>query len=103
MQIERSPFVLLDRQAVLGYFKSAGSRDPDVLHTHKANLLAIGRFPKLAGIYVMVMGALLTITIVGSFLGIPLLVLGWWMRRRGVRNLEAIEVGYGEFLGASPA
>jgi hypothetical protein len=49
----------------------------------------------------MVMGGLLTVTILGAFLGIPMLILGWWMRRRGVRNLETVEAGYAEFLGSS--
>lgn len=102
MQIDRSPFLSLDRQTVLGYLKAAGSRDPDVLHTHRSTLVSLGRFPKLAGVYVMVLGALLTLTILGAFLGIPALILGWWMRRRGVRNLEAIEAGFAEFV-ASPA
>jgi hypothetical protein len=61
---------------VIGFLKSAGSRDP---------------------------GALLTVTILGAFLGIPMLILGWWMRRRGVRNLETVEAGYAEFLGSQPA
>lgn len=101
MQIDRSPFLSLDRQAVLGYLEAAGSHDPDVLHSHRASLVSLGRFPKLAGIYVMVLGALLTVTILGAFLGIPLLVLGGWMWRRGVRNLAAIDAGLAEFTGAA--
>ena len=103
MQIDRSPFLRLERQHVLGYFKDAGSRDPDVLHTHKANLVSLGRFPKLAGIYVMVLGALLTITILGAFLGIPCLLLGGWMWRRGVQNLKTIESGFSDFIGTAAA
>lgn len=98
MQIDRSPFLKFDRQTVVGYLKDAGSRDPDVLHTHKTTLLSLGRFPKLAGIYVMVMGGLLTVTILGAVLGIPLLILGWWMWRRGKANLATVESGYAEFL-----
>jgi len=103
MQIDRSPFLKLDQQTVLGYFKAAGSRDPDILHSHKATLTSLGRFPKLAGIYVMVVGALCTITILLSFIGIPALILGWWMWRRGVNNLATIDAGYSEFVGAVPA
>jgi hypothetical protein len=102
MQIERSPFLKLDHQTVLGYFKDVGTRDPDVLHSHHAALVTLGRFPKLVGIYVMVMGALTTVTILLAVLGIPLLFLGWWMYRRGVHNLETIEAAYAEFLGAAP-
>ena len=98
MQIERSPFLKLDRQQVLGYYKAAGTRDHDVLHGHHAHLMSLGRFPKASGIYVMVIGALMTITILGAFIGIPMLVLGWWMWRRGAGNLRTIESGYAEFL-----
>ena len=98
MQIERSPFLKLDRRQVLGYFKAAGTRDHDVLHSHRSNLVSLGRFPKLSGVYVMVMGALLTITILGAVLGIPMLALGWWMWRRGAGNLKTIESGFAEFL-----
>jgi hypothetical protein len=102
MPIERSPLLNLDRQIVLGDIKDAGSRDPDVLPTPKAALVTLGRCPKLVGIYLLAMGVLLTVSIVGSFIGLPLLVLGWWMRRRGVHNLETIEEGYSDFL-ALPA
>ncbi len=103
MQIERSPFLKLDRQMVLGYFKAAGSHDPDVLHSHKTSLVTLGRFPKLVGIYLTVMGAFLTVTIIGAFLGIPMILLGIWMWRRGNRNLLTIEEGFAEFGGVAPA
>jgi hypothetical protein len=103
MQIERSPLLKLDQQTVVGFLKSAGSRDPDILHTQKTHLISLAKFPKLAGIYIMVLGALLTITILGAFIGLPMLGIGWWMRRRGVRNLETVEAGYTEFLGTVPA
>ena len=85
------------------FFKSAGSRDPDIIHTQKTHLISLAKFPKLAGVYVMVLGGLLTITILGAFLGIPMLIIGWWMRRRGVRNLQTVEDGYSEFLGSQAA
>jgi hypothetical protein len=99
MQIERSPFLKLDRETVIGQLKAAGSHDPDVLHSQRSSLVSLGKFPKLAGIYVMVMGGLLTITILGAFIGLPLLVLGWWMWRRGVRNLRVIDEAFAEFTG----
>lgn len=101
MLIERSPFLRLDRSQVLGYLKAANSRDPDVLHAHKASLVSLGRFPKVVGIYLMVLGGLLTVTILGAFLGVPLLVLGGWTWRRGVQNGRTIDSGYAEF--ATPA
>jgi hypothetical protein len=98
--VQKSPFLKLDRQTVIGYLKSTGSHDPDVLHAQKAELVSAAKFPKLAGIYIMVMGGLLTITIIGAFLGIPLLGLGWWMRSRGVANLQAVDAAYAEYAGS---
>jgi Family of unknown function (DUF5362) len=99
--VEKNPFLSLDKQTVIGFLKSTGSRDPDVLHTQKVSLLSAARFPKIAGIYLMVLGALMTVLILTAFIGIPLLILGWWMRRRGVRNLATVEEAYGEYLAAA--
>ncbi len=103
MQIERSPLLKLDKSQVIGYLKSAGSKDPDVLHTQKTHLLSLAKFPKLVGVYLMVVGALCTALILLAFIGIPLIIFGWWMRRRGVQNLEVVELGWTEYMGAARA
>ena len=103
MQIEKSPFLSLDKSTVIGFLKSTGSRDPDVLYTQKRNLESAAKFPKYAGVYVMVLGALMTVLIITAVIGIPLLGLGWWMRRRGVRNIAAVEEGYEEYVGSAAA
>ena len=99
MKIEKSPFLKLDKPTVLGFLKAAGSRDPDVLHGQQAQLVSLARFPKLVGVYLMVMGGLLTILIIPAFIGIPLLILGWWVRGRGVSNLKLVDATYAEFVG----
>jgi hypothetical protein len=101
MQIEKSPFLKLDKTTVIGFLKSTGSRDQDVLYTQKRNLESAARFPKLAGVYLMVLGGLMTIMILTAFIGIPVFILGWWMRKRGIRNLQAVEEGYTEYAGAA--
>jgi len=101
MQIERSPFLKLDKSQVIGYLKSAGTKDPDILHTQKASLVSLAKFPKYVGTYIMVMGALCTVLILLAFIGIPLLFLGWWMRRRGVKNAEIVEIGWAEYVGTA--
>lgn len=103
MTIERSPLLKLDKPTVIGYLKSAGSRDPDILHTQKAHLLSLAKFPKLVGIYLMVVGALCTILILLAFIGIPLIFFGWWMYRRGVRNLKMVEAGWTEYVADARA
>lgn len=103
MALERSPFLKLDKQMVIGELKAVGSRDPDVLHNAKSKIMTIAKFPKHAGVYVMVMGAGCTALILLAFIGIPLLILGWWMRKRGLANIVAVEEGWNEFMGISPA
>ena len=98
MQIERSPFLKLDKPTALGFLKAVGSRDPDILHGRQAQLVSLAKFPKVVGVYLMIVGALLTILILPSFIGIPLLILGWWTRSRGVKNLELVDSAYAEFL-----
>ena len=103
MTIERSAMLKLDTSQVVGYLKSAGSRDPDILHTQKAHLVSLAKFPKLVGTYLMVVGGLCTALILLAFIGIPLIVFGWWMRSRGVNNVRIVETGWAEFMGTTPA
>jgi len=53
--------------------------------------------------YLMVLGGLMTILILTAFIGIPLLILGWWMRRRGVSNVQVVEAAYAEYVGQAQA
>jgi hypothetical protein len=101
--IERSPLLKLDKPQVIGYLKAAGTRDPDVLYTHKQRLLTAAKFPKHVGTYIMLMGALCTLMILLAPIGIPLLFIGWFMRRRGHSNVEAVEAGFTEFAGSASA
>ena len=103
MTIERSPMLKLDTSQVIGYLKSAGSRDPDVLHTQKTHLVSLAKFPKFVGTYLMVIGALCTVLILLAFIGIPLLFFGWWLRSRGVKNVQVVEAGWVEFMKSAPA
>ncbi|MFN8009571.1 MAG: DUF5362 family protein [Terriglobia bacterium] len=100
MDYQKSPFLKLDKQNIVGRLKASGAKDRDILHAEKDSLISLAKFPKLAGIYVMVLGVLLTLTILGAFLGIPLLIFGWWMMRRGKRNLVAVEEGYAEYAAS---
>jgi hypothetical protein len=101
MQIERSPLLRLDQTMVLGYLKSAGTRDPEIMHTHKANLMSLAKFPKFVGTYLIVLGGLCTIMVLTAVIGIPLLFFGFWMRKRGVNNIKTVEAGWKEFASAA--
>ena|SRR5437867_3299279 len=93
-----SSLSLVKRQHVLGALKATGSRDPDVLFATKEALLDPVRPLRIIGLWGYVAGGLATALVLTAFLGIPLIVFSWWMRRRGKRNLETIEAAYAEYL-----
>jgi len=97
-----NPFTKLDRQSVVGLFKSVGSRDQDVLYSHKQHLLAQPKQLKLLGIILMVGGGFFTVTVMLAFIGIPLGLFGWWVWRFGSRNVVAVEEGFADFVAAAP-
>ncbi len=103
MALERSPFLKLDKQTVIGELKKVGSRDPDVLHNTKQHIMTMAKFPKHVGTYIMVMGGLCTVMILLAFIGIPLLGFGWWLRKRGNQNVQVAEEAWNEFTGSAPA
>ena len=101
MALERSPFLKLDKSMVIGELKSAGTKDPDVLHGRLVHIRTMAAFPKNVGLYIMVMGGLCTAMILLAFIGIPLLIFGWWLRKRGLANLKVVEEAWNEFNGGS--
>lgn len=96
----KNPFVKIDKQSVIGALKATGSRDRDVLHTQKNELLATPKSFKMIGIICMVVGALFTVMVILAFAGIPFMIFGWWIWRSGKKNIETIENGYTEYLAA---
>jgi hypothetical protein len=96
-----NPFAKLDRQSVIGMFKSTGSRDPDVLHATKEHLLAQPKQLKLLGLILLVGGAAFTLTMFLALFGIPAMIFGWWLRRFSAGNIGAIEAAYTEYTGSA--
>ena len=78
-----NPFTRLDKQSVVGMFKATGSRDPDVLHAQKEKLLAQPKQLKLLAVICVVVGVVMTVTIVLAIAGIPSILFGWWTWRFG--------------------
>jgi hypothetical protein len=97
------PFTKLDKQSVLGTLKSVGTRDPDVLHAQKQKLLAPSKNLKMASYVIMGCGALLTITIVAAFAGIPFGLFGLWIWRFSSKNIATVDAAYAEYLASAPA
>ena len=88
------------KQQVIGALKATGSTDPDVLFAAKQELLDQYRPLKMMSFIPMFCGALLCLTVIGAFIGVPMIVLGWWLRRKSKRNLATVEDGFSEYLGS---
>jgi hypothetical protein len=97
----KNPFTKMDKQSVIGALKATGSRDPDILHSQKNELLSPAKHLKLLGIMCMAIGAFFTVTVILAILGIPAVIFGWWCWSFGKKNAAAIETGYAEYV-ASP-
>ena len=92
------PLTKLEKQEVIGMLKASGSRDKDVIATQKGQLLTLAKMPKWIGTVFMVGGGLASLTVILAVIGIPMVIFGWWIRRRGVSSVEAVEAGYAELL-----
>ena len=93
-----NPFVVVDKQAVIGGLRAIGSRDPDILRAEKLAMIRSLRLPKLLGAGLLLAGLVLSRTMAGLAAGIPLLLAGLWLWWRGARNVAAVEAGYSEFV-----
>jgi hypothetical protein len=94
-------FNLVAPEQVLGALKATGSTDPDVLFAAKEEFAARYRPLRWFGIWGLVSGALATVLVITAFIGIPLMILGWWWLRRAKRNLATIDATFARFTGAS--
>jgi hypothetical protein len=99
-------FNLVAPEALLGALKATGSTDRDVLYAAKEEFAARYRPLRWFGIWGLVAGGLATLLVITAFIGIPLMILGWWWLRRARRNLATIEATYATYTGqvaAAPA
>jgi hypothetical protein len=97
------PFTKFDKQSVIGTLKATGTRDPDILHAQKQKLLAPSNNLRMLSYILMGGGALLTLTIIVAFAGVPLALFGVWMWRFSSKNIATVEAAYSEYLSSSPA
>jgi hypothetical protein len=86
------------RPQVIGALKSANSTDADVLLHVKEDLLDQYRPLKMMSMVPILCGALISLTIIGAVVGIPLIVLGIYLRRKCTRNMATVESAYDEYL-----
>lgn len=90
----------LDKQTVIGALKASGSKDPDVLYTTKKQLIQQCRGLHIYSWIPIICGVLLSLTIIGAFIGLPFLALGIWLRMKTGKSLRIAEETYNEYLAA---
>jgi|GEM_PF-1574822 len=93
----------LHRAAVLGEFKMAGSRDPDVLHAVRARLVSASKTTRNFGMTFMIVGlvfvGLIFLISQGSMAGMigalivfgPLVLFGWLQKSRADGNIRLVD------------
>ncbi len=96
-------FTPVDKQWVIGTLKAVGSKDPDVLHAARLKMLSAVGFTRIVGAGLAGLGILLLVYAATRWSSGPLLLAGWWLWRRGARNVAAVEAGYAEFRDSAPA
>ena len=85
---------------VIGALKAAGSTDPDVVLHVKEDLLDQYRPLKIMSMVPIICGVLISLTILGAIIGIPLVILGFWLRGKCKRNMATVEAAYDEYLAS---
>ncbi len=89
------PLTNIDKEEALGMLKLAEG-DRNRAEAAKRQLLFVSQVPKWLGTLFMITGGIATITIIMAIFGIPMFFFGWWIRRRGVRSIAAVEAAYAE-------
>lgn len=93
-----SPFVPIDKQAVIGALQAVGSRDPDVIHARVRGLVAWCRLPQHAGLAIVSMGLGLALGFALYLAGVAGAIVGWWLWWRGRKNVAVVEAAFSEFF-----
>jgi hypothetical protein len=88
----------LSHQQVIGSLRATGSTDPDVLFAKKEELLSETKRLKLLGIVPIVIGTIMTISIIGAIVGIPMLVVGFSVRKAIAHNNAVTDAALSEYL-----
>lgn len=97
-----SPFISIDKRAVIGALKATGSTDLDVLYAARAKLAGAAAVPRWLGIGLLAAAIPVGWSRAGVVGSIALLLLGWWFLRRGVHNVRMVELGFAEHVATVP-
>lgn len=92
------PVAKLHESQVLGALKATRSNDRDVLFACKEELLQDTNRMRPLGIVPIFVGILMTLTIVGAIVGLPMLAFGIWVQLRIGHNRRTAETALRQHL-----
>lgn len=79
-------------------FAATGSSDPDVLFARREELLAQTRRLRNGALADIVLGVMLTLTLVGAFVGVPLVSRGRAKQKIVAEYSKAVDLAYTAYL-----
>jgi hypothetical protein len=88
----------LTHQQVIGALRSTGSTDTDVLFAKKEELLTETRRMKLLTIAPLIIGGILTVSLIGAIVGIPAIIFGWLVRKTYNHNIATADAALAEYM-----
>ncbi len=88
----------LTHQQVIGSLRSTNSTDRDVLFARKEDMLAETYRMKLLTIVPLIIGGILTLSIFGAIVGIPMIIFGYLVRKTYKSNIAVAESAFAEYL-----
>jgi Family of unknown function (DUF5362) len=88
----------LTHQQIIGTLRATGSTDPDILFAKKEELLSETKRLRLLGVVPLIVGTILTISLIGAIVGIPMLLVGFSVRSAYKHNIALTDSALAEYL-----
>lgn len=88
---------------VTGFLKQADTADADILEARKQTLIQQQQPMKLGSLVFLVIGALLTLSIIGAIPGLPMLAIAGWVQWKARGNLKVIHEAFDAYVSQGGA
>lgn len=86
---------------VAGQLKQLSSQDPQVLESRRQELIQTQQPMKLGSLVFLVIGGILTITIIGAIVGLPMLAAAGFVQWKARSNLKVIDEAFQSFVAGA--
>jgi Family of unknown function (DUF5362) len=93
----------LTHQQVIGTLRATNSTDPDILFAKKEELLSETKRLRLLGVVPLIVGTVLTISLIGAIVGVPMLLVGFSVRKAYKHNIAVTDAALAEYLQSVPS